>query len=291
MKMQLYTEQAARQRIRDLVRCTQAAAGLTGVPPYTGGEHPIANHLGIVIKETSLPLGDEGQYIPGTPPCIVINPAIGDPERRNFTFFHEIAHHLLRTDDSLYSFLHEYAATDDQCFDTVIEQYCNMGAAEFLMPAVTIRELIDQRGFSIRLIEDLEPLCPASKPAIAIQLAHCATHQCFVVVCEWREPPRKPTPQTAFISSTPQRPQLYVLYAARSPSTKYAIGRFVPVPSDHVIALAYETQCMVKDVAPILFRNGNREWKCECEAFYYKGKVYAVFNVSSPIPPGQLGLF
>ncbi len=288
--MQLYTEQEARQRIRDLVRCIKTAVGLVEVPPYTGPEHPIANHLGIVIKETVLSPGDEGQYIPGPPPRVVINPAVGDSERRNFTFFHEISHHLLRTDDALYSFLHEYGSTNDQHFDTMIEQYCNMIAAEFLIPANTIRELINQKGFSIGLIEYLESFCPASKPAIAIQLAQCATHQCFVVVCEWGEPPQKQTSQTAFVSFAKNKPQLYVLYAARSPSAKYPIGRFSPVPSDHVITLAYKTQSMVKDVAPILFRGGSRQWKCECEAFYYKGKVYAAFNMSPPIPPQQLRL-
>ena len=210
---------------------------------------------------------------PDDPPVIVLDPRIGDPGRLNFTFFHEISHHLICRDDELYSFIHEYAASSDKHFDAALERYCNIGAAEFLIPAKEVYKVIEEQGFSIRLVEHLEPICPASKPAIAIQLAQFATHQCFVVVCEWGQMPRRETPQVSFLPLADSKSQLYVLYASSSRATRYSIGRFVAVPSDHVIAQAYQSQGMVKDTAPILFRSGNRRWRCECEAFYFKGKV------------------
>ena len=289
--MPIHTEQEARQRVRALVQRTKAGLDLQEAPRYVGVEDPIADYLGIIVKEEPLPLGDEGQYIPYDPPVIVIAPRVSDPDRLNFTFFHEISHHLICQDDELYSFIHEYASANDKHFDTALERYCNVGAAEFLIPAGEVRKVIAARGFSIRLVEDLESAYPASKPAIAIQLAQCATHECFVVVCEWGQMPRQQIPQASFLSAVNSRPRLYVLYASSSPSTRYPIGRFVPVPSDHVIALAYRGQNAVKDVAPILFRSGNRGWKCECEAFYYKGKVYAAFNASPPVSPKQMCLF
>lgn len=288
--MPICTEQEARRRVRALVHRTQAGLGLQEAPHYLGAEDPIADYLGIIVKEEPLPLGDEGQYIPDDPPIIVIDPRVSDPDRLNFTFFHEVSHHLICQDDELYSFIHEYASANDKHFDTALEHYCNVGAAEFLIPADGVREAIEEQGFSIKLVEHLESIYPASKPAIAIQLAQCATHQCFVVVCEWGQMPQQQIPQASFLSPVDRRSQLYVLYASSSPSTKYPIGRFVPVPNDHVIALAYQSQNAVKGVAPILFRSGNRGWKCECEAFYYKGKVYAAFNVSPPTSPRQLRL-
>jgi hypothetical protein len=289
--MQIQTEQEARQRVRELVQHTKAAVGLQEAPRYLGVKDPIASYVGVMTKEEHLPLGDEGQYIPGDPPIIVIDTWIGDSDRLNFTFFHEISHHLICQDNELYSFLHEYASANDKHFDTALEHYCNVGAAEFLIPAEDVRKVIEEQGFSMRLVEHLDPIYPASKPAIAIQLAQCATHQCFVVVCEWGQTPQRQIPQTSFISPVDSGPQLYVLYASSSPSTRYPIGRFVPVPSDHVIALAYQSQSMAKDTAPILFRSGNRRWKCECEAVYYMGRVYAAFNVSPPTSPKQLRLF
>jgi len=289
--MQIHNEQEARQRVRELAQRTKSGVNLQEAPRCLGVENPIADYLGIIVREEFLPLGDEGQYIPGDPPIIVIDPRISDPDRLNFTFFHEVSHHLIYHDDELYSFIHEYTSANDNHFEIALERYCNVGAAEFLIPAEEVRKVIEEQGFSIELVEHLEPIYPASKPAIAIQLAQCATHQCFVAVCEWGQMPQLQIPQASLISSVNSGSKLYVLYASSSPSTKYPIGRFVAVPSDHVIALAYQSKNVVKDVAPILFRSGNRGWKCECEAFYYKGKVYAAFNASPPTPLEQMSLF
>jgi len=288
--MPIRTEQEARQRVRALVQHTKAELGLQEAPRYLGVKDPIPDYLGIVVKQEPLPLGDEGQYIPDDPPIIVIDPRVNDPDRLNFTFFHEVSHHLICQDDEMYSFIHEHASANDKHFGIALEHYCNVGAAEFLIPADEVHKVIAEQGFSVKLVEHLESIYPASKPAIAIQLAQCATHQCFVVVCEWGQMPQQQIPQASFLSPVDGGSQLYVLYASSSPSTKYRIGRFVSVPSDHVIALAYQSQNAVKDVAPILFRSGNRGWKCECEAFYYKGKVYAVFNATPPTSPRQLRL-
>jgi Zn-dependent peptidase ImmA (M78 family) len=289
--MQIKSEQEARRRIRELVQQVKAEADLPKAPCYLGVEDPTAKHLGIAIEERSLPLGDEGQYIPTDPPVIVISPLISDRDRLNFTFFHEISHHLIKQDDELYSFIHEYASANDNHFDIALERYCNVGAAEFLIPFSEVRKVIDEQGFSMELIEQLEVIYPASKPAMAIQLAQCARHKCFIVVCLWGVMPQNQKPQTSFFTPTTAHPELYVLYASSSPSAGYSIGRFVSVPDDHVIALAYKNKNTVKDIAPILFRSGNRNWRCECEAFYYKGKVYAVFNASQPTPIEQLSLF
>jgi len=288
--MQVLTEQQARQRVLELVWHAKAALGLQSPPRYMGVKDSIAIHLGIVVREEALPF-DEGQYIPADPPIVVLNPQIGDPDRLNFTFFHEISHHLIRQDDVLYSFLHEYAPNDED-FKIALNRYCNIAAAEFLIPSEDVRKVIAERGFSITLVGYLEPQYPASKPAIAIQLAQCASHKCFVVICEYGWVPQRATQQIRMDGvSQVRQPQLYVLYASSSPSVaKYTIARFVPIPKDHIITASYESRQLVRGLARIPFRSGTL-WECECEAFFHKGKIYAAFNDSLPMSPHQLPLF
>jgi Zn-dependent peptidase ImmA (M78 family) len=287
--MGIDTEQQARRRILDLVRSVKAELGPQSCPRYEGVDDPIAKHLGIVVKEEPLEF-DEGLYIPD-PPTIILDPRVGTSDRMHFTFFHEISHHLIRQDGELYSFLHECSPNNDD-FKASLDDFCNIGSAEFLIPSDDVHKVIAERGFSITLVEHLEQRYSASKPAIAIQLAQCAKHKCFVVVCEYGLLPQRTTKQITRqvnLRGMPQtrQPQLYVTYSSSSPLVKYRIAKFVPVPKDHVITGAYESRQLVKGQAKIPFRSGT-VWKCECEAFFYKGKVYATFNVSSPPTSNQL---
>lgn len=285
--MQIFTEAQARRRIIDLVRHTKSALHLSRPLFYGGVNDPVAHQLGIEIKEAELPPGDEGEYIPeATPPIIVLDPQIADPDRIDFTFFHEVSHHLIRRDDALYAFLHEFASISDKDFRNALERYCNFGAAEFLVPSDEIRLTIEERGFSITLVEHFDTRYYASKPAIGIQLAQCTSHECFVVICEYGLPPR-PFDDQERLTDTPgnREPQLYVLYSSSSPANKYSIARFVPIPKDHLITVSYIRQELLKGRAIIPFRSGT-PWECDCEAFCYKGKVYAAFNISPPpLPP------
>jgi hypothetical protein len=277
------TERQSIQRMRDLVQQVKADMQLQDPPHYMGVHDPIAAHLGLSVKEYELPL-DEGQYIPDHS-LIVIDPRMTDPARRNFTFFHEVSHHLIRQDDLLYAFLHEYAPRDED-FDAALERYCNIGAAEFLIPAADVCAAIAQDGFTIRLIERLDLHYPASKPAIAIQLAQCAAHKCFIVVCAYDFIPRRGE-QPSFLDDRqiPEQPCLHVVYSASSQAlAKYPIGRFNVIPSDHVIVKAHAHQQFIRGKACIPFRH-NHTWIVDCEALPYKGKVYAAFHASPPPGP------
>ena len=196
---------------------------------------------------------------------------------------------------TLISFLHEYAPKD-QDFKAALEVFCNIGAAEFLVPSQNVRDLVVQQGFSMTLIETFETIFSASKPAIALQMAHCASHKCFVVVCEYGSPQERFLQnQQGLLGNQEQlvQPQLFVRYSATSPAIeKYSIGRFVTIPKDHVIHIAYQNKSLCTGTALIPFRSGKR-WEVDCEAFFYRGKVYAAFNVTSPlnVAPGQQSMF
>src|SRR6185295_12498409 len=111
-----------------------------------GPDNPVAAYLGLTVRELELPL-DEGQYLPDFG-LIVVDPRVSDPDRLNFTFYHEVSHHLIRQDDELYSFLDQYAP-GDKAFKTTLEAFCNIGAAEFLIPSQDVRNIIATEGFSV----------------------------------------------------------------------------------------------------------------------------------------------
>ncbi len=283
--MLITTERQAKQRVVELVRQVKSKMNLQSPPEYMGVNDPTARFLGIAVEEGFLHL-DDGLY-DSSPPKIIIDPDKSDQERLNFTFFHEVTHHLIRQDGELYGFLDDHSP---EHFDETKDMYCNIGAAEFLIPQFDVRQVIAQSGFTIDLIQQFDTVYPASKPAIAIQLAQCAPHQCIVVVCEYGQIPRHNRVQSGFgVRTGPAFSQLFVRYSSSSPTCKYTSGRFVAIPRDHLITDAYESQQPVRGEANIPFRSGTK-WAVNCEATCYKGKVYAVFNISDPVPRNQLPL-
>ncbi len=284
--MSIITEKDAKRRMRELVRKVKCDMNMDRLPQYSGVDDPVAKHLGIKVKEQVVSFGYGGMYLPNrNPPEIAIDRTAGNQERLNFTFFHEISHHLIRENGELYGFLHDHSPEDLQ---PILEQYCNIGAAEFLVPADDVRQIISEWGFSVELIRELDEIFPASKPAIAIQLAQCASHSCVVVVCEYGIIPQRNRQQIIFdgVGNFAQ-PQLYVRYSSGSPAYKYNTGRFIPISTEHLIMTAYQEQSLVKGRGNIPVRSG-REWPNNCEAIFYKGNVYAVFNVTDPPSRNQM---
>lgn len=275
--MSIVTERDAQERLRELVQGCKTRLGVDRTPLYQGTNHPLAQLLNIKIREErGVPHG--GWYVPGELPYIAIDPYATYPERLNFTFYHEITHHLLRTDGELYGFLDDHASMD---FDRVREDYCNLGAAEFLIPHADVRATFQDKGFSMALLQDFDISYPASKPAIAIQMAQCAPHQCIIVVCEpgWLTGKDQSQPLVD-VEVIPQQ-TLLVSYSSRSPSYAYPCARGTPIPKHHLISTAYAERASLRGKADIPFRSG-KQWPVDCEAFYYKGKVYAAFNITSP---------
>lgn len=281
--MGIHDYRSAKQRVVKLVSNEKTAFQ----PPfhYRGIYDPIAQKLGIEVKESELPFS-EGSYVPSSPPQIIIDPRIHDPDRLNFTFFHEITHHLIAQDNDLIEFLNEYAYNEE---DRTLERLCNIGATEFLAPLSEIHAIIEAQGFRISLIELLDQRFPASKPALALQLAEAAPHQCVIVICEHGLPPRKGQEHPGFSFAGPQQPYLFVQYAATSPSCKYPCGRFAPIPQNHLIWAAYQDNRSLKGQATIPLPSG-RVWTTNCDAHFYLGKVYAAFNITAPPAKEQLSL-
>jgi len=290
--MQIKTFREAEQKLINLIEAVKQGANIEYPYKYHGINDPIGKQLGIEIKEQALP-NQYGFYMSKSPntgkPTITIDPNGSDEERLNFTYFHEVAHHVIRSDDELYGFIDEMAAQNEG-LNVLKERFANIGAAEFLLSGKDIKEVINENSFSIQLLLELDKKYPASKPAIAIQLARQANHRCFVIICEFGQISSKETDQAELIEKekTSNTSYLYIRYAASSPSNKYSIGSFVTIPKNHLLSDIFENKLpMKKGKDSIPFRS-RTEWNAECEGMYYKGKVYAVFNLDTPPPPANL---
>lgn len=267
MQLSILTERAAKEFLASLVQDVKDAVEATSPLRYQGVDDPITRHLGIkVIEQKQGSNASEGMYIrsrrnSSEQRAIIVDVRVGDLDRLNFTFFHEVTHHLIEQNAELVEYLNEYAFDE---YEQVLEKLCNVGAAEFLTPANEIRAIIDERGFRISLIEELDQLYAASKPAIAIQLAQCAPHECVVVVCEYGKLPTATKDNALMDVGDGSIDGLFTLYASGSPSFKYPVGRYVPIPQDHLLWAVYETRSPKSGTANIPFQSRN-PWSVNCE--------------------------
>lgn len=243
--------------------------------------------LHLQLKEADLPDGKDGAYIENER-TILINRKIKSTERRTFTLYHEITHHLIRNEPQLYSELHEFTS-DNDAFDRTLEVLCNVGAAEFLLPGEYVRETIQTKGFALELLKIFCEDRGASIPAAAIQLAQYASHDCYIVVCELGGMPGS-FAQTQLIPSADLGNSLFIMYTAASMSAKYSIARFTVIPKNHLIHNVHTGQSRLSGEDNIPFKSG-KVWKVPCEAMYYKGRTIAIFNVTMPIDSHQLKLW
>ena len=242
-------------------------------------DNPIACSLGLGIYEQK-GMTEDGYILENK---IVINRDITFLERKNFSLFHEISHYLISTNDEIVSFLMDFHAGKDEDYQRYIESLCNLGAGEFLAPIDKIRELISKNKFSVTLLKELDCIFPASKPAIIFQLARAASHKCTLVVIDRGLLSQFSHPQLNELQYIPaEEDQYYILYSAISKRNKYRPGRYTIVPKHHILRNAFEEQSYICGRDFIPYRNGNQKHKCDCEAMYYHGKVFGLFNLERP---------
>lgn len=291
--MPLQNFRDAEQRLIQLIKLVKGDISIKPTYRYSGINDPISRLLGFDIKEQKLD-GEYGLYINNPPggdkPLVVIDPNSSNEERLNFTYFHEVSHHLIRADNELYGFL-DRIATQNNDLKSLKEKFANIGAAEFLLPTEDVKEFIGRNSFSIKLLLELDKKYPASKPAIAIQLARNATHKCFVVICEYGPIPSKNKQQIrlpAEIDNNVDGNYLHVSYSASSPSNEYSIGKYTIIPKNHMLRSIFEQKNPYLKGTDLIPFKGKTEWLVQCEGLYHKDKVYAVFNRDSPPPPSHL---
>lgn len=291
MQIRNFTE--ANLEIKKLVNQVKDQIGINTSYQYLGMDDPVAKLLGIEVIEKKLPQGVYGYYIPPTSQrnkhSILLNLNCSNQERLNFTYFHEITHFLIKGDDDLYSFF-DNSATANETLKNLVEKYADFGAAEFLVPSGYVKDLIAEEGFSMKLLPRIDQIFHASKPAIVFQMAQCAPHKCFIVICKEDLLPTAVENQTGFFGDLGCHERcLFLEYTSASPTNKYLLARNTRIPKGHLIEKVFisEHDGRGNDVIPFVRQ---KEWKVDCDAVFYKGKVFAVFNLTEPKTVNRLQL-
>jgi len=273
-----------KRHIIKLVQDTVREYSSTQVPNF--GE--ICTGLGLDVQEVSLPDGIDGMHRGRT---IFINSQVRNEERKRFTQFHEVTHYLIEKDGDLISDLHDTTWTQDDGYERQLEQFCNIGAAEFLMPRRIFARLYKEREFNVELIPYAARYFGSSTIATTLQLAQVAPNSCITAVCELIHSDPKSS-QTRFSSakdnSTKQK--LHITYSASSPSTKYLLAKYTKIPGDHLINHAFSRTEPVEGESYVPFRSG-KKMPCYCEALADGDRIYALFHLTPPPSPNQETFF
>ena len=267
-----------------LVQDTVREYSSTQVPNF--GE--ICTGLELDVQEVSLPDGIDGMHRGRT---IFINSQIHNEERKRFTQFHEVTHYLIEKDGDLISDLHDTTWSQDDGYERQLEQLCNIGATEFLMPRKVFAGLYKEREFNVELIPYAARYFGSSTIATTIQFAQVAPNSCITAVCELicNDPESSQTRfSTAKDGSTKQK--LHIAYSASSPSTKYLLAKGTEIPGDHLINQAFSKTQLVGGDSYVPFRSG-KKMPCYCEALADGDRIYALFHLTPPPNPNQESLF
>ena len=264
-----------------LVRNTVRKYASTEIPDFD----EICSGLGLVVKEVPLSPAQDGMIIKqGT---ILINSRIQSKERKRFTQFHEITHHLIDEDEEIISVLHDATWDQNGEHKKQLERLCNIGAAEFLMPREKFTKLYKAKGFNVELIPFAANHFESSAIATTIQLAQVAPNSCITAICEYGLLPNETARSQSDLFDEKNRtpkPKLHVVYSASSPATKYWLARDTDIPDDHLINQAFLEAQPLEGESYVPFRSGN-QMPCDCEALPDKDRVYVLFHLTSPPNP------
>ena len=225
-----------KRRVIEVVRNVVNQYASATIPTFD----EICSGLGLSVIEDDLPLGTEGMYAKKT---IFLNSRIRNKERKRFTQFHEITHHLLEENEDLISEFDEYTYGQGDRDHAQTEYLCNVGAAEFLMPSKEFTKLYNKRGFNVQLIPFAANYFKSSIIAATIQLAQVAPNKCIAVVCENGLIPNDTISlQDSLFTSKNQshnKPKLHVIYSASSPAADRWLTKYTTFPNDHLINQAF----------------------------------------------------
>ena len=273
-----------KKHVIKLVQNTIREYSSTQVPNF--GE--ICAGLGLDVQEVSLPSKVDGMHREGT---IFINSQIENKERKRFTQFHEVTHYLIEKDGDLISELHDATWSQDDGYERQLEQLCNIGAAEFLMPSRAFSKLYKERVFNVELIPYAARYFGSSTIATTIQLAQVAPNLCITAVCQLmhNEPESSQTRFSSAKDSSTER-KLHIAYSASSPSTKYLLAKYTEIPGDHLINQAFSQTEPVEEESYVPFRSG-KKMPCYCEALADGDRIYVLFHLTPPPNPNQETLF
>lgn len=260
---------AMRRHIIQLVQQTVRQYGLPDRPKpevvIRALRLPPATRAPLGVGQDGLRSGDQ----------IVISTHLRCPERIEFTLFHEIVHILVERDGEIPSALHDHFYNSPERAEVwALEELCQLGAAEFVMPSARFTALMREHGWHLWALETAAETFGCSVVATAFQFAHHHPDPCVVLVCERGIPDRATSPSLDLNMPTSGE-CLHVAYTARN-SRAYPMCRRVPVPPDHLIHRVWREGSPGDGEAPGFFR-AVRAWRMACQVVRIQARAYAAF--------------
>lgn len=206
---------------------------------------------------------------------IIVSSRITNAERVEFTIFHEAVHILVDEDGEVIGQLHDhfYHDADDRGAHCALEDLCNVGAAEFILPSAAFSRSMAECAWRLRSLDAVATAFGSSLLAAAYQFAHYNPDPCTVAVCEAVCPAASEEPRLE-VHAPGRGSSLIVTHTAFGEGA-YPMCRQVPVPSDHLISHAWRNGTDLEGKAEGFFRN-NR-WKMACDIVCLRGRMYAAF--------------
>lgn len=253
----------------------------------------IANFYGVDLSWKSFDFNADGCYIK-IPRSIILNQDVNYHPRVIFSFFHELMHDIIEHNDEILEIIHNSTIKVDDLMDIWIEDFCNIGASEILMPSDEVRKMISLQGFSPSVIPLLCQNFIASSVAVAFQMLNSASHNCYLVIAELSDkaitPPKEYDKLIDVAQINLTRKKLIIIYSGGSSSAKYTIPRFNIIDSNHLLYSVPQTTGVLRGEDKIPFKNPTN-WVVPIEAIYFQNRIFAFFNVKRPQSNLQLSLF
>lgn len=244
--------QAVRNRVAGVI-AEARARGWDG-PPF---DMEVLASLRDIVVKTADGLSDDqdGCFIPGSPPMILVNPRT-PRTRQRYTIAHEIVHTLLpdhRTGGSARPWTYRF---DGQ---SPVEQLCQVGASELLMPTPELEDLLGGRPETLEVARAVVRVFDVSLEAAIRHLVDVSPRRCAMVVLRRMHKPseRRPAAQTSLpgFETPPPPKRLRIHYGWTSWGwDERFLPRFKSVPDDSV---AYDAAEAAEDGA---VRAATEDW-------------------------------
>ena len=232
-----------RQRILELARdYRQTHAPLTAERLVAG--------VGATLSFGRLPDGKFGAFVPEKNHILIDQES--PPKRQRFTLAHEVMHYLIQNDDDLLSDLHEEYEGDK--LEVELENFCNLGAAEMLLPGEVVDAAIAKKGQNPKLIPELAEIHQVSEEVVMIALAE-----------------RGSTPSIVLMAGS--KP-LRVYFSAKHPKIFDRVSRGAGFRRDDPVVVAFETGLPYKGKGTL----PNHPGVYGLEVYPKGGRVYAVYR-------------
>jgi Zn-dependent peptidase ImmA (M78 family) len=244
------TTDCPRQAVRNRVSIAAAEAMAVGWegPPFN--VELLASLRGMDVRVVDWLADDQdGCFIPGHPPVICLNHATPQVRAR-YTLAHEIVHTLLPRCESAGGQRRWKYRFDGQ---SPVEQLCQVGASEVLMPTSLLQERRAGRRESMALADELRRDFGVSLEAAVRNLVDLSTTRCAMVVLHLMNKPSELSARAQVAlpgfeePPPPMRLRIQYSWTSRPWDDKF-LPQFKSVPEDSIAYAAVDS------------RGNSREW-------------------------------